>query len=115
MAGFGKSKFLGEFEMVVLAALIRLGRDAYGVSVMKEIEERAGRTVSIGALYATLNRLEKKGYVQTRMGEATAERGGRAKRFFEITSEGELQMRKSTQALHNMLDGLGVWPEGAGA
>lgn len=97
--------------MVVLAALIRLGSDAYGVSVLSEIEERAGRSVSIGALYATLNRLEKKGYVKSRMGESTAERGGRAKRYFEITPEGEVQMKRSTRALCNMLDGLGIWPE----
>jgi len=108
-----KSKFLGEFEIIVLAALLRLGDEAYGVSILKEIERRADRAVSIGALYSTLNRLEKKAYVKSHMGEATAERGGRAKRFFKITSTGQQQLDKSLRALHQMLNGLELWPSGA--
>ena len=75
----GKQKNLGEFEILVLAALIRLGADAYGVTIRREIEERANRSVSIGALYSTLARMEEKGYIGSRVGEATPERGGRAK------------------------------------
>ena len=107
-----KSKFLGEFEIIVLAALIRLGDEAYGVSIINEIETRAERSVSIGALYSTLNRLEKKNYVVTRMGEATAERGGRAKRYFNITDEGQKQLDKSLRIFHRMFDGLTAWPKG---
>lgn len=107
-----KPKFLGEFEIIVLAALIRLGEDAYGVSILNEIENRAGRSVSIGALYSTLTRLEKKHYVKGRMGEATAERGGRAKRYFEITPDGQKQLNKSLTALNNMFNGLDIWPKG---
>lgn len=107
-----KSKFLGEFEIMVLAALLRLGDLAYGVSILNEIEARAERVVTIGALYSTLNRLEKKHYVKARMGESTSERGGRAKRYFEITAKGQTQLDKSINALHNMLNGLPTLPIG---
>ena len=106
-----KAKNLGEFEIIVLAALIRLGADAYGVSIRQEIESRTGRSVSIGALYSTLSRLEDKGYVASRMGDATPERGGRAKRFYEIKAEGEAQLEKSVFALGKMLKGIKAWPE----
>lgn len=110
-----KVKFLGEFEIIVMAALTRLGEDAYGVSVIAEIERRAGRKTSIGALYATLSRLEQKNYVQARMGEATAERGGRAKKHYRITAEGQAQFDRSVAALKQMLNGLPEWPQGAPA
>lgn len=110
-----KSKFLGEFEIIVLAALLRLGEDAYGVSIINEIETRADRAVTIGALYSTLTRLEKKDYVQGRMGEATAERGGRAKRYFKITAEGQRQLDKSVRVLQQMLQGLPGLPMGVTA
>jgi PadR family transcriptional regulator, regulatory protein PadR len=108
-----KVKFLGEFEIVVMAALARLGDNAYGVTIIAEIEKRAGRKTSIGALYATLSRLEQKNYVQARMGEATAERGGRAKKYYRITAEGQAQFDNSVAALRQMLNGLPAWPEGA--
>ncbi len=106
-----KAKNLGEFEILVLAALVRLGADAYGVSIRQEIEERTGRSVSVGALYSTLSRLEEKGYVASRIGEATAERGGRAKRHYVIKAEGQAQLEKSIFALGAMLKGLKTWPE----
>lgn len=106
-----KSKTLGEFEIVVLAALIRLGDEAYGVSIGREIEARSGRATSVGALYTTLSRLEKKGYVFARMGEATPERGGRAKRYFAITAEGEAQLERSVAMLGAMLQGFKAWPQ----
>lgn len=107
------TKFLGEFEIIVMAALVRLGENAYGVSIIAEIENRAERKVSIGALYATLSRLEEKKYVRARMGEATAERGGRAKKYFQITALGQAQLDKSVRALQKMLGDLDVWPAGA--
>ena len=106
-----KAKNLGEFEIIVLAALIRLGADAYGVSIRQEIETRTGRAVSVGALYSTLSRLEEKNYVSSRMGDATAERGGRAKRHYMIKAEGEAQLEKSVFALGKMLKGIKAWPE----
>jgi len=77
-----KRDYLGEFEHIVILALLRLADRAYGVTVRQEIEERTGREVSIGAIYATLDRLEAKGYVKSVVGEPTPERGGRSKRFF---------------------------------
>jgi PadR family transcriptional regulator PadR len=97
---------LGTFEQIVLIALIRLGPDAYGMTVRREIARRTGRSVSIGAVYATLERLETKGFVSSYAGEPTAERGGRSKRFFRIESEGERALRTSQETLRKMTAGL---------
>lgn len=115
-----KGKNLGEFEILVLTALVRLGPDAYGVSVRDEIEQRTGRSVSIGALYATLGRLEAKGLVSTRLGEATPERGGRAKKHYVIDAEGRRRLEQSLAALSRMTEGVLPWagavaPRGATA
>lgn len=106
-----KGEALGSFEQLVLLALVHLGDGAYGVPVRFEIEQRTGRAVSLGAVYATLERLEAKGLVASRRGEPTAERGGRAKRYFALTGEGAVVLRESCQALSNMLEGV-VWPAG---
>ena len=79
---------IGEFEYLLLATASRLGEDAYGASMRQEIERATGRTCSIGALYTTLDRLQAKGLVETWMGEATAQRGGRAKRMVRVTEAG---------------------------
>lgn len=79
---------LGEFEYLLLTAAARLGGDAYGAAIRQEIEDATGRVCSIGALYTTLDRLEKKGLIKTWMGEATPERGGRAKRMVKVTAKG---------------------------
>jgi PadR family transcriptional regulator PadR len=102
----GRVDYLGEFEHIVLLALIRLGDEAYGVTVRRAIEERTKRQVSIGAIYATLDRMEAKGLVTSRIGEPTAARGGRAKRHFRITSRGLTAVNRTHEALHNMSDGL---------
>ena len=102
----GKNKYLGEFEIVVLATLVRLGKDAYGMTIRREIEERSGRSVSIGSLYATLRRLEAKGYVSTVLGEPTQERGGRAKRYFRLEAEGAEALIRSRELFLQMLEGL---------
>ncbi|MGH7720118.1 MAG: PadR family transcriptional regulator [Gemmatimonadaceae bacterium] len=94
--------FLGEFEQLVLLAVVRLGGDGYGMSVRREIERRTGRAVSIGAVYATLDRLERKGYVSSRTGAATAERGGRAKRHFVVQQSGVRALRQSRRILAAM-------------
>jgi DNA-binding PadR family transcriptional regulator len=79
---------LGEFEYLLLTAAARLGDDAYGAAIREEIETATGRRCSIGALYTTLDRLEKKGLLKTWMGEATPQRGGRAKRMVRVTTKG---------------------------
>src|SRR5687768_7056748 len=88
---------LGEFEYLLLAAAVRLGEDAYGAAIRLEIETTTGRSCSIGALYTTLDRLETKGHLETWMGEATAQRGGRAKRMVRVTPQGI----QAATAFHN--------------
>jgi DNA-binding PadR family transcriptional regulator len=84
----GKGQYPGEFELVVMSAIVRLGQEAYGMRIRLEIEEATGRDVSIGAVYATLNRLEQKGMVASEQGEPSRERGGRAKRYFALEPAG---------------------------
>jgi DNA-binding PadR family transcriptional regulator len=101
-----KGDYLGEFEHIVLLALLRLGKQAYGMRIRQEIERRTGRSAAIGAIYATLHRMESKGYVSSWLGEPTAERGGRAKRFFRIEAAGEKALRDSEEALSRMRLGV---------
>lgn len=100
--------YLGEFEHLVLLALLRLGDRAYGVTIRKEIESRAERDVALGAVYATLDRLEAKGYVTSTMGEPTSERGGRSKRFFRMSARGISALNQTHAALRRMTEGLSV-------
>jgi PadR family transcriptional regulator, regulatory protein PadR len=97
---------LGEFEHIVVLALMRLSDQAYGVTVRQEIEVRTGREVSIGAVYATLARLETKGFVHSYLGDPTPERGGRSKRFFRVTAKGLAAVNRTHRALQSMADGL---------
>jgi len=83
-----KGERLGEFEEVVLLAAYGLGNDAYGVTIQQQLERAIRRNTTIGAVYAALDRLERKGYLSSHVGGATHERGGRRKRFFEITDAG---------------------------
>ena len=98
--------YLGEFEQMVLLAVIRAGDEAYGVRVMDEIEARTGRGVSRGALYITLDRLEAKGYIKSRLGTPTPARGGRAKRYIRLTAAGKKAVREAREALLNLWDGI---------
>ena len=102
----GKGEFLGEFEQLVLLALIRVGEGAYGMTVRREIEDRASRDVSIGAVYATLDRLEEKGLVKSYPGDTSDARGGRPKKCFRITAAGANALERSQQAVRQMLEGL---------
>jgi PadR family transcriptional regulator PadR len=97
---------LGEFEQFVLLALVRQGNDAYGVPVCKDIADRTGRDVSLGAVYKALDRLENKGFVQSRLGEPTPERGGRRKKHFKVLAAGHRALTQSLVALRRMTDGL---------
>ena len=83
-----KNSNLGSFELVVILTVLRLGEDAYGVPISREIEARMDRPVAIGSVYAALERLEKKGYVSSKLGKPTPERGGRKKRYFQVTGDG---------------------------
>ena len=100
--------YLGEFEHIIVLALLRLEDRAYGVTVRQEIELRTNREVSIGAVYATLDRLERKGYVKSHYGEPTPERGGRSKRFFRVTARGIAAVNRTQRALQKMAEGLTV-------
>lgn len=97
-----KKSYLGEFEQIVLLALVRLRNNAYGMTIRQEIEARAHRVVSIGAVYTTLERLEEKGLVSSRKGEATAQRGGRAKRYFKIEAPGIRALDEARSAQDRM-------------
>lgn len=97
---------LGEFEQLVLLALVRLGSDAYGVTVRREIETRAGRQVSISAVYTTLERLEQKGLVRSRIGEPAAQRGGRRRKHFELLPAGARALKVAYDAFISMSAGL---------
>ena len=97
---------MGEFEQIVLLAILRLGNhEAYGMRVREEIEARTGRDVSYGAVYTTLDRLERKGWVAHRLGESTAERGGRAKKYFRLEPAGRDALRRARRALDLMWEG----------
>lgn len=102
---------LGEFEQLALLAIVRLGTNAYGMTIRREIEERAGLTTSIGALYLTLDRMEQKGFIKSSLGDATPERGGRAKRFFTLSAAGWQALEKSVTAVQKMSEGYFPVPE----
>ena len=102
----GKNDSLGEFEQIVLLALLRLQSDVYGVNIWREIGSRTGRDVSIGAVYTTLERLERKGFVSSTIGEPTPERGGRAKRYYKIEAPGQRALDMSREVMNRMWDGL---------
>ncbi len=97
---------LGEFEHLIMLAILRLGPEAYGVPIIDEVEARTGRTVSEAAAYLTLRRLEEKGWIKSRVGEPTPERGGRAKRYFKLLPAGVKRLRESRTALVQMWDGV---------
>lgn len=101
-----KGTFPAEFELVVLLALARLRDEAYGVTVRREIEERGGRPVSIGAVYATLARLGEKGFVESELSEPVAVRGGRSRRYYHLTPAGEQVLSRSLAMLDRMAEGL---------
>lgn len=101
-----RGSYLSEFELMVLLALIRLGQDAYGVPICHEIEKRIGREAALGSVYAALDRLEEKGLVTSRLGDSTAVRGGRAKRYFRVTAQGLRNVRQTQRALTNLWRGL---------
>ncbi len=105
-----KGDHLGEFEFVVLAAVMRVGGGAYGVRIRQVIEESIDRRVSMGAVYATLDRLDRKGYVSSEFGDPTPERGGKAKRYFRVEASGAAALRRSLDDHQTMTEGLDLEP-----
>lgn len=101
-----KPAILGDFEQLVLLGVLRLGDDAYGAAIRQEIHERSRRDVSINAVYTTLDRLEKKGLLRSWMGEPTAQRGGRRRKFYQLTPAGTTAIRQAYHAFQSMVDGL---------
>ena len=100
------STHLSGFELMVMLAVIRLGEEAYGVPISRTIEECTGGEVVLGSVYAALARLEERGLVTSRVGEATAERGGRAKKYFQVTAKGLRDLRDAHRALNRLWEGL---------
>lgn len=97
----------GELEQLLLLAVLQLGDEAYGTAIMREMEERGGRSVSPGSLFAAVDRLEAKGLVTSRLGDANPGRGGKRKRFLTVTPEGLSALRDARDAWVRMAEGLG--------
>jgi DNA-binding PadR family transcriptional regulator len=105
------SNRIAELELLIMLALLRLGDDAYGVSIRQEIEQRSGHSVAIGAVYATLARLEEKRFATSRLSDPLPMRGGRARKHWKLTALGERAVRNAATSLAGMLDGLGLTPQ----
>jgi PadR family transcriptional regulator PadR len=102
----GGKEALGEFEQFVLLSILRLGDDAYGVPIRRDIAHRSGRTVSIGQLYSALNRLEAKGHIAAIIADPTPVRGGRAKKYYSVTRPGLEALRRSREVFASMWGGV---------
>jgi PadR family transcriptional regulator PadR len=97
---------LGDFEQLVLLALLRLGPEAYGATIRREIEARTGRALAISAVYVTLERLEGKGFVRSRIGEPTGERGGRRRKHFALVPAGRRALAQAYRTFKVMIEGI---------
>ena len=100
------NRMLGGFETLLLLAIIRLDERAYGVTIRRELLQRTGKDIAVGAIYTGLGRLERKGLVESWQGEPTAERGGRAKRFYRVTANGFEVFHHKRNAMEGLLNGL---------
>lgn len=101
-----KGEYLGEFEHIVLLTVLRLGDGAYGAAIRMQLESATARSPAIGTVHATLERLERKGFVASWIGEPTAERGGKAKRFFKISSKGLGALKEARTTLERLYAGV---------
>ncbi len=104
----GKGEFLGEFEQLVILALLRLGEDGYGMNVRRELERTAGRNVTFGTVYGTLDRLQEKGFVTSHHADPEPVRGGRARRYFTVQPDGELALARAREMMSRMWDGVAL-------
>jgi len=107
VGGMRKKRYLGELEQMILMAILQLGDEAYGLNILKELEDRAGRRVTPGALYPTLDRLEGKGFVASRFADPDPRRGGKPKRFVRVTRHGRVALSDARTAWARMAEGLG--------
>ncbi|HTW49967.1 MAG TPA: helix-turn-helix transcriptional regulator [Acidobacteriaceae bacterium] len=98
----GERSCLGEFELMVILALVYLGEEAYGVPIARELERRRGGGVAVGSVYAALDRLERKGLIASSLGEPTPERGGKSRRYFRATQQGLRTIRETRQILSDL-------------
>ena len=99
-------RLLTDFELMIMLAILRVRDGAYGVPIAREIEETAGRMVTLGAVYLALDRLQQNGLVVSELGEATAERGGRAKRYFKVTASGLKAVARVQRGYQRLLQGI---------
>ncbi len=104
-----KREYLGQLELMVLLAVMRPTRDAYGVLISRDIAEKSGRDVALASVYAALERLERKGFVTSTLGEPTAERGGKARTYFAPTAAGMQEARDAYRTLTRLSSGLSAW------
>ena len=111
MWGKARGPALGDFEQLVLLGVLRLGDEAYGAALRYEIQQRSGRDISISAVYTTLDRLESKGLLQSWVGEPTAQRGGRRRKFYALRPAGVAALRQAYRAFAAMTVGLEGWLE----
>jgi PadR family transcriptional regulator, regulatory protein PadR len=108
------SRLLTDFELMIILAILRLRNDAYGVPIARELEDTAGRTTTLGAVYLALDRLERQGLVASALGEATAQRGGRAKKYFRVTGTGLNAVRATQRAFVALWTGIPELQRGTG-
>ena len=101
-----KGQHLGEFEELILLAIAHLGENAYGITIQETLDEEAGRAASVGAIYAALRRLEQKGYVESWVGGATEERGGRRKRLYRVTATGVAAVAEARRVREALWQGI---------
>ena len=101
--------YLGEFELMILLAILHLDDQAYGVPIARELERHRGREVSIGSVYAALERLETKGLIASSLGDPTPERGGKAKRYFRVSREGMRQVNETRRVLTSLWKQVPQW------
>jgi PadR family transcriptional regulator PadR len=106
VVSMAKQPALGEFEQMVLLAILRRGEEAYGVTIRAELKMCTGREPAPGALYTTLDRLEEKGLVRSQLGDPTPQRGGRAKRYFQVTGVGVQAVTHAVRSYQRLLHGL---------
>lgn len=105
-----KNSYLGEFEQLIMLGILRLKDEAYGMTIRQELQKTANRVASLGAVYTTLDRLEDKGLLVSWIGEPTEERGGRAKKYFQVTGAGERALKRSLASTESMKAGLELEP-----
>jgi len=100
------NRLLGGFESLLMLAVLRLGDEAYGVTIRQELLDRTGKDVAVGAIYTGMDRLKRKGFVESWLGDPTPERGGRAKRFYRVTAKGVAVLNETQSAMRKLASGL---------